>query len=132
MYAVIGGFLLALLAACATTGTASLNDLPPDWPPLGTTRQDVEARLGQPSTRSVLIESNEQRELWIYQYQQSETHPLLFVVAEIAVAATGQERSGEAKTLALKFNQEGKVISRSESTQKIGTSPAGPTDEYVR
>jgi hypothetical protein len=92
----------------------------------------VEARLGQPSTRSVLIESDEQRELWIYQYQQSETHPLLFVVAEIAVAATGQERSGEAKTLALKFNQEGKVISRSESTQKIGTSPAGPTDEYVR
>jgi hypothetical protein len=99
---------------------------------LGTTKAEVRARLGQPPTRSSGIERDQPVEIWTYEYEQGETHPLLFVVSGIAVAATGQERSGEAKTLVLTFDQDGKVVSRSESTQKIGTSPAGPTDEYVR
>ncbi len=132
MNALLGGLLLALLAGCANTGTASLKDLPDDWPPLGTTKQDVQTRLGQPATYSTSIENDEQRDIWTYNYEQSETNPLLFVVSGIAVAATGLERSGEAKTLMLKFDQEGKVVDRSTSTQKIGTTPAGPTDQYVR
>jgi hypothetical protein len=99
---------------------------------LGTTKAEVRARLGQPPTRSSGIERDQPVEIWTYEYEQGETHPLLFVVSGIAVAATGQERSGEAKTLVLTFDQDGKVVSRSESTQKIGMSPAGPTDEYVR
>jgi len=132
MYPLLGGLLLILCAGCATTGTAALKDLPDDWPPLGTTKQDVHTRLGQPSTHSMSVESGQQQEMWIYNYEQSETNPLLFVVAAIAVAATGLERSGEAKELVLTFDQDGKVISRSMSTQQIGTSPAGPTDQYVR
>jgi hypothetical protein len=130
MYLVIGG-LFILLAGCAT-GTASLKDLPEGWPSLGTTRQEVQARLGEPSTHVSSIERDGPEEIWIYEYEQSETHPLLAVVAGIAVVATGQERSGEAKTLVLRFDQDGKVVGRWESNQKIGTSPAAPTDEYVR
>jgi len=132
MYPLLGGLLLILCTGCATTGTAALKDLPDDWPPLGTTKQDVHTRLGQPSTHSMIIEGDEQREMWVYNYEQGETHPLLFVVSGIAVAATGLERSGEAKELVLKFDQDGKVISRSMATQKTGTTPAGPTNEYVR
>jgi hypothetical protein len=99
---------------------------------LGTTKAEVRARLGQPTGHSDSVERDQPVEIWTYEYEQGEPHPLLFVVSGIAVATTGQERSGEAKTLVLTFDQEGKVISRSESTQKIGTSPARPTDEYVR
>lgn len=132
MYPLLGGFLFLLMAGCATAGNPSLKDLSPDWPPLGTTKEEVQARLGQPSAHSMSIESGEQQESWIYNYEQGETNPLLFVVGGIAVAVTEQERSGEAKTLVLKFDQDGKVVGRSESTQKIGTLPAGPTNEYVR
>jgi len=132
MYPLLVGLWLVLLTGCSTTGTAALKDLPEDWPPLGTTKQEVQTRLGQPSIHSRSIERDQPVEIWIYEYQQSETHPVLFVVSAVAAAATGQGKSGEAKTLVLKFDQDGKIIGRSESTQKIGTSPAGPTNEYVR
>ena len=132
MHAARGGLLLILLAGCSTTGTASLKDLHADWPPVGTTKEEVQTRLGQPSTHSMSLESGQQEETWTYNYEQGERNPLLYVVSGIAVAATGLERSGEAKELILKFDQDGKVISRSVSTQKIGVEPAGPTDEYVR
>lgn len=132
MFPLLRGLLLVLAAGCATTGTASLKDLPEDWPPLGTTKLEVLTRLGQPSSYVRSMQRDEPVEIWIYKYEQSETHPVLFVVGGIAAAATGQERSGEAKTLVLEFDQDDKVMGRSESTQKVGTSPAGPTNEYVR
>jgi len=132
MNVIIHGLLLALLAGCSSTGTASLKDLPDDWPPLGTPKQEVHTRLGEPASRSIGTENDEQQEKWTYRYEQGETNPLLFVVSGIAVAATGLEKSGEFKVLVLTFNQDGKIISRSMSTEKTGATPAGPTTEYVR
>lgn len=132
MYPLLFGLILLLSNSCTATGTVALKDLPEDWPPLGTTKAEVRARLGQPSSQSESIERDLPVEFWIYDYREDETHPVLSVVGGIAAAATGQGKTGEAKTLAIKFDQEGKVTGRSESSQKIGTSPAAPTDQYIR
>ncbi len=132
MYSLIVGLLLAVLAGCATKGTVALRDLPDNWPPVGTTKQEVQNRLGQPSSHSMSVETGQPEEIWTYAYEEGERNPFLYVVSGLAVAATGLERSGEAKVLIVKFDQDGKVISRSVSSQKIGVEPAGPTDEYVR
>lgn len=69
---------LSLLIACSTTGTASLKDLPPDWPPLGTTKQEVQDRLGKPTTQSVALLDGKQQEVWGYNYATAEVSPLLW------------------------------------------------------
>lgn len=120
-----------LLAACATTGTASLKDLPLEWPPLGTTKQEVLARLGSPSSQSVTMIDGRQSEIWGYDYGHGEVSPLLFVpFVGLLVAASGQGIHAEGKVLLVTFDHEGKVISRSASIRKVGSPPAGPTSYY--
>lgn len=132
LYSLVVGLLLAVMVGCAAKGTVALKDLPDNWPPVGTTKQEIEDRLGPPSTHSMSVESGHPEEIWSYAYEEDVQNPFLYVVSWIAVSATGLERSGEAKQLVVKFNQDGKVISRSMYREKTGVEPAGPTDEYVR
>jgi len=132
MYSLIVGLLLVILVGCAAQGTVALKDLPDNWPPIGTTKQEVQDRLGAPSTSSMSHESGQPEELWRYDYEERQENLFLSAVSEIAVSATDLERSGQAKQLIVKFDQDGKVISRSVRTEKTGVEPAGPTNEYVR
>ena len=128
----IVGLWLTVFAACAAKGTVALKDLPDNWPPLGTTKQEVQDRLGEPSTRSMSVEGDHPEERWSYEYAAGQDNLFLHAVSEIAVSATDLERSGEAKHLIVTFDHDGKVIGRSVRTEKTGVEPAGPTDAYVR
>lgn len=132
MYALIIMLALAVLTGCAAKGTVALKDLPDNWPPIGTTKQEVQDRLGEPSTSSMSQESDHPEEIWRYDYEESQENLFLSAVSEIAVSATDLERSGEAKQLIVKFDQDGKVIGRSVYSEETGVEPAGPTNKYVQ
>jgi hypothetical protein len=110
------------LAGCSTTGTASLKELPNDWPPLGETKEVVHSRLGEPSSQSVILQDGQQREVWGWNYGSAELNPLLWVpVVGFFVAANDEGYRAEGKGLAVTFNSEGKVVGRSTSNQKYGS-----------
>lgn len=110
------------LAGCATTGTASLKDIPPDWPPLGATKAAVESRLGPPASQSVMLQDGHQREVWGWDYGSAELNPLLWVpIVGIFVAANNEGYKVEGKELTVTFDSEGKVVGRSTSNQKHGS-----------
>jgi hypothetical protein len=113
--------LSLLLTGCSTTGTASLKDLPADWPPLGATKDAVQSRLGPPASQSVILQDGQQREVWGWNYGSAEMNPLLWVpVVGIFVAANDEGYKVEGKELTVTFNGEGKVVGRSTSNQKYG------------
>jgi len=132
MYSLIIGLLLVLSIGCGAKGTVALKDLPDNWPPIGTSKQEVQDRLGAPSTSSMSDENGHPEEQWHYDYEEGQENLFLQALSKIAVSATTLERSGEARQLSVKFDQDGKVIGRSVHAEKTGVEPAGPTDEYVR
>jgi len=133
IYPVIMTLMLAILVGCAAKGNIALKDLPDTWPPIGTTKQEVQDRLGSPSTSTMSHDENGQpEELWHYRYEEGQDNLFLNAVSEIAVSATNLERSGNATQLIVTFDQAGKVTSRSVRTEKTGVEPAGPTNEYVQ
>lgn len=122
-----------VLTGCSTTGTASLKDLPPDWPPIGTSKADVRARLGPPTSQSVTLLDGQQQEVWGYHYATAQVSPLLWVpVVGLIVAASGESYHADTRGLSVTFNGAGNVIGRSWATQTLGSSPAAPTDEYIK
>jgi outer membrane protein assembly factor BamE (lipoprotein component of BamABCDE complex) len=110
-----------MLSGCATIGTRSLQDLPAEWPPLGTTKDEVRDRLGSPSSQSVILHDNQQREVWGWNYGTAELNPLLWVpVVGLFVAASDEAYRVEGKDLTVTFNSDGRVVGRSISNQKHG------------
>ena len=133
MYAVTMTLALAMLVGCTAKGTVALKDLPDKWPPIGTTKQEVQNRLGQPSTSSMTqSESGQPEEIWRYEYEEGQENLFLKVVSEIAVSATDLEHSGNTTQLIVTFDQDGNVVGRSVHTKRTGVEPAGPTNEYVQ
>jgi hypothetical protein len=118
---------------CVSTGDQRVAQLPPDWPPMGTTQAEVRERLGEPSSQKVSLENGEQREVWGYKYAHASASPLLFVpFVGIAVAATDRGVTGAAHALFITFDAQQRVVGRSWSHEKIGGETAPPTDAYVR
>jgi len=71
IYPVIMTLMLAILVGCAAKGNIALKDLPDTWPPIGTTKQEVQDRLGSPSTSTMSHDENGQpEELWHYRYEE--------------------------------------------------------------
>lgn len=104
-------------ASCSTIGSTALRDLPADWPPVGTTKAEVRARLGPPFSQSVMLQDGVEREAWGYHYAHAEMNPLLFVpVVGFVVAMSGDGVMGEGRQLVLTFDSHGKVSGRSIST----------------
>jgi len=133
VHSLIIGLLLAVLVGCAAKGTVALKDFPDNWPPIGTTKQEVQDRLGQPSTSSMSQdESGQPEELWRYDYEEKQDNLFLHALSEIAISVTDLKRSGSATQLIVTFDQDGKVIGRSVHTEKTGVEPASPTHEYMQ
>ncbi len=133
MYAVIMTLALAMLVGCAAQGNITLKDLPDKWPPIGATKQEVQDRLGPPSTSfKTQNESGQPDEIWRYEYEEGHDNLFLNAVSEIAVSATDLERSGNTTQLIVTFDQDGNVVDRSVHTEKTGVEPAAPTNEYVQ
>lgn len=133
MYAVTMTLALAMLVGCAAKGNVALKDLPDKWPPIGTTKQEVQDRLGEPSVSSMTQdESGQPEETWHYEYEDGQDNLFLNAVSEITVSATDLERSGNTTQLIVTFNQDGNVVGRSVRTEKTGVEPAAPTNEYVQ
>jgi hypothetical protein len=122
MRLMIAAFAGVLLTGCATVGSMSLKDLPAEWPPVGTTKSQVQSRLGPPLSQSVMLQDGVQRETWGYHYASAEMNPLLFVPGlGLIVAASGEGISTDGTGLEIAFDANGKVVGRTLS--KIHTGP---------
>jgi hypothetical protein len=117
----------ALLGGCATVGSTALKDLPVDWPPVGTTKSEVQSRLGPPLSQSVMVQQGIQQETWGYHYAYAEINPLLFVPGVgLIVAASGEGMSTDGTRLMIAFDADGKVVGRSISKIHTGPQPVIP------
>lgn len=122
---------LFLLAGCASVGDESLQHRPDDWPPMTYTKADLVKELGRPQTSSVTTKDGETQEVLTWVYAYAETNPALFIpLVGLFVAASGDGVSGDSRSLVATFNAEGKLISRTWTTSRIGNDPRPTAPNY--
>jgi hypothetical protein len=115
--------MVVLMSGCATMGTAALEGVSTDWPPIGTLKADLIKDLGQPQSSTHTMTDGNTHETLTWVYAHAETNPALFIpIVGLFVAASGNGMTGNSQSLAVTLDTEGKVISRSWSQTKIGKS----------
>lgn len=113
--------LASLLLACATVGNESLTNRGDDWPPLTLTKAELLKELGPPNTSTLSVTDGKSTEVLTWVYAHVESNPALFIpIVGLFVAASGEGMSGSSRSLAVIFDTNGKLVSRSVSQNRIG------------
>lgn len=122
-------FLFCL--GCATVGNSSLNERGDDWPPITMTKAELMKELGPAKTSTLTQINGQTTESLTWVYAHAETNPALWIpIVGLFVAASGNGMNVESHGLTAMFDGQGKMISRSRSSSRIGNQ--APTKPYVQ
>ena len=120
-----------LLTSCVSVGNQSLQQRADDWPPMEYTKAKMVAELGPPTGSVVSEKDGKTTETLTWSYTHVEPNPALFIPIVGLFVPAGDAVEGEARSLSATFDN-GKMIQRAWSNQRIGNPPSKPTDFWKK